>query len=524
MTSAHAAARPASAVDEVDRHKLGVGGVLFSQLSQIAPATVVFGVIPAFVGASGMLGVPIAVIAVGVVLALFAVGYLAMARHIPNPGAFYAYVGRGLWRPLGIGAAWLAIIAYVSFSNSAAGGFGVTTAALIERWTGAALPWWFYSAAAAVLVGVLGVRRIDLSAKILAVLAAAETLVVLINTFVVMLTLGFRFSTAAISVRALGGPGVGVLIVVAVLAFVGFEAAPVYTKESRDPRRTVPLATYLTLGVVSLVFFLAIWVQISGAGAQVVQRAGQDGTDLFGNLAAHSLGGWVVDLNELLFCTSVLAAMLAFHNVSARYIAVQGQDGILPRVVGFTTDQAPRNASLTLSCVTAVVILAYAVTGADPLVKLFFWGSTIGGLGILLLVAATSIAVIGFFAQDGHGEDVWHRLVAPLLAGCALMYTSYMALTHLPDLFGPGSDAISRSTLMVFFGVVAVGVAWGVFLRRFRPEVYEGIGLGVGDAGELRRRYVEPLVDQHWNQQRGVFLVSAGEHEDRRRRTPRPGS
>jgi len=39
-------------------------------------------------------------------------GYLAMARYITNAGALCAYVARGLGRPVGIGAAPVAAIAY----------------------------------------------------------------------------------------------------------------------------------------------------------------------------------------------------------------------------------------------------------------------------------------------------------------------------------------------------------------------------------------------------------------------------
>ena len=40
-----------------------------------------------------------------VVLAVFSVGHVAMARHITNAGAFYAYIAHGIGRPAGQRAA-----------------------------------------------------------------------------------------------------------------------------------------------------------------------------------------------------------------------------------------------------------------------------------------------------------------------------------------------------------------------------------------------------------------------------------
>ena len=44
------------------------------------------------------------------------------------------------------------------------------------------------------------------------------------------------------------------LAVVAVLGFVGFEQAPVLAEEARNARRTIPVATYLALGMIAVVY------------------------------------------------------------------------------------------------------------------------------------------------------------------------------------------------------------------------------------------------------------------------------
>src|SRR4051794_26178013 len=104
---------PRSAVIEaLARDRLGVPSVVFFVMSGVACLTVSAGVIPTAFAVTGLTGIPIAFLAVAVVLGVFFIGYVAMARHITNPAALYAYIARGLGRPAGVGAALVALVAY----------------------------------------------------------------------------------------------------------------------------------------------------------------------------------------------------------------------------------------------------------------------------------------------------------------------------------------------------------------------------------------------------------------------------
>src|SRR6185295_4695892 len=91
----------------------------------------------------------------------------------------------------------------------------------------------------------------------------------------------------------------------------------------------------------------------------------------------------------------------SFHNIISRYAFSLGREGVLPRLFGRTVPGtgAPKNGSLAQSVLGLIVIVVYAVAGWDPLVQLFFWGGTAGGIGVLLLITVSSIAVIGYFAR-----------------------------------------------------------------------------------------------------------------------------
>jgi amino acid transporter len=113
MSRTHTAgSKPSSVSRALARDRLGVPAVLFFVLAGVAPLTVAAGVIPTAYQTTGLTGIPAAFIAIAVILALFATGYVAMTRHITNSGAFYAFISRGIGRVIGVAAALVALLAY----------------------------------------------------------------------------------------------------------------------------------------------------------------------------------------------------------------------------------------------------------------------------------------------------------------------------------------------------------------------------------------------------------------------------
>ncbi|GLH99870.1 APC family permease [Phytohabitans aurantiacus] len=478
-------AEATSVSNALARNRLGPFAIGSAIASSVAPLTVITLVVPLALAATGLIGFPIAIAAVAGILMIYAVGYLAMARHIPNAGAFYAYVAAGIGRPLGVGTSWGALATYCSFQLCCYGAFGAAIGApLLTSWVGFDVPWYIPAFLAWMLVAFLGANEIKLSGYVLVFLVIAETVLVVVYSVVIALAPGFAFSAAAMNVSDLSGPMLGVFIVLGATSFAGVEQSVVYIEESKDPRRTIPVATYVTIGTIGAVYMLASWVQISAAGPQPIDRATAEGADLFFNEAATVLGRSAVTVGKILLGTGLIAALLAFHNAITRYAFALGREGVLFRVFGRTTIKgAPRNASLAQTGLAFVVLTMYALAGWDPLVQLFYWGSTAGGLGVLLLYTLTSIAVIAYFARDARGENLWQRLIAPFVASVILLGVTYLAVDNLAALFGvePGTGP-ARVVPIAYLVIFAAGTGWGLILKRRNPAVYDGIGRGTRSA------------------------------------------
>nr|BFE71543.1 hypothetical protein GCM10020092_048440 [Actinoplanes digitatis] len=332
---------------------------------------------------------------------------------------------------------------------------------------------------------MLGVLDVAVNGKVLATLLVAEIVLVVVFSIVDLTTDGFVPSSAALDPSSLVGAGAGALLVMAVTGFVGFEQSVVFSEESRDPRRTVPRATYIAVALIAVLYAFSSWAMISATGGDAVARAQAEGPELFFNLASERLGATALHLGHALFLTSLVAAMISFHNIIARYTFSLGREGVLPRAFGRTVPGtgAPKNGSLAQSAFGLIVILVYAIAGWDPLVQLFFWGGTTGGIGVLLLITVTSAAVVGYFARHREGEDFWHRVGAPVLGTVLLLVMTYLALTNIAILFGVESGSTPTWAVPLAYGVLAVaGVVWALILRGSKPEIYQGIGMGARSA------------------------------------------
>jgi amino acid transporter len=473
--------RPSAMSRTLAKDRLGLPAVLFFVLAGVAPLTVAAGVIPTAYQTTGLTGIPAAFLAVAVILAVFAAGYVAMSRQITNSGAFYAFISHGLGRVMGVAAALVALLAYSCLQVGLYGALGPAAAAEAAAHLGVHAPWWAWALLAWGIIAVLGQLRVDITGWVLGVLLTAEILVILAETIAGPihpagghLTFG-TLSPADLTAHGLGT--FGVLAVVAVLGFVGFEQAPVLGEETRHAKRTVPLATYLALGMIAVVYAGASWAMAVHAGqGHVVAAAARQGPGLLFGLG----GGLLSATAQLLFLTSLFAAALSFHNCCWRYMFALGREQVLPAALGRTgRNNIPKAASLTQSATGLAVIVGYAATGEDPMSRLFFWLGTSGGFGVLALLALTSVAVIAFFAPGRRGESARATVLAPAVAAIVLTGIVVLAVTHYATLLGvpPGDPA--AWVLPASYGAVAVlGIGWGLVLKARRPQIYAAIGLG----------------------------------------------
>lgn len=462
-------------------NSLGLLAVTFMVISAAAPLTGVAGAVPiAFLIGNGT-GVPATFLFMTLVMLAFSVGYVAMSRHVKNAGAFYAYAARGLGGTWGGATAFTALVAYNAMQFGLIGLLGGIAAGVFGSF-GLVLPWWVWSLLAIALVGVLGYRQVDLSARVMMVLVALEYLVVFIVDFAILgkggaggLALNI-FDTGAIFSGSMTAA-----ILFCLGSFIGFEATTIYAEEARDPDRTIPRATYLSVLMIGLFFVFTTWLMIVAVGADnLLPTIGglADPTEYFFVLADQYVGGPVPPIAGILLVSSLFAALSAFHNYIARYSYVAGREGLLPAVFGQTHDrhQSPHIGSVVQTVGALVVLAIFAGLGLDPILNMFTWISQIGTLGVLGMMTVTSVAVIVFFGKGAAGASPLKTLILPGVSGLIMAALFVYIFLNFGDLTGTTGGALGIVLPSLIPLAALVGVLAARRLKAANPAAFARMG------------------------------------------------
>ncbi|WP_312870850.1 APC family permease [Gordonia asplenii] len=453
---------------------LGVWGIVFIVVAAASPLGVIGGPVPLGIGLGNGAGLPTAFAVSTVILLLFAVGFTALTPYVPNAGAFYSYIGKGLGRVTGLGFAFVALISYLALEIGVYGLIGQGAKALVESWGFPQLHWAVWALVAFAVVSVLGHRNIDLSRTVLGVLLIAEVAIVLVLDAVIVgkggdhgLSTGF----ASIHTVLSGAPGIALLF--AILSFVGFEATAVFRDEARDPDRTIPRATYLSLGLIGVFYAVSTWALLSGWGDDTAVAKAQSTPDtLLAQTTERYLGAVGGHIIQVLFVTSLFACILSFHNIGSRYVFTLAQRSALPSHVGRPHQHhgSPHLASAAVSVVVGVFLIIGVLADLDPVTQLYTWFAGVSTVGIVTLLLATSIAVPLFFARRRREGELTvpasRALVAPSLAVLGLTGVLILILANLPSLVGD-STAIAVGVVALLAATFAAGAA----LAWQRPQI-----------------------------------------------------
>lgn len=459
--------------------RLGVGEIVFMVVAAAAPLTVIGGATPIGILIGNGAGYPLNFLICAVILLLFSTGLSAMSRAVSKPGAFFTYIGYGLGRPTGVGAAWLALLCYTTVQVAVYAYLGYSLNMDLVALGMPSLPWWAYSLIVIAIVGILGYRDIQLSAKVLAVFLICEVGITLVLSFAIIGqggADGLSLVPFTIPAWSSGSPGVGMMMAMA--GFIGFEATAIFRDEAKDPEKTIPRATYLAVIVIGVLYSFASWALIMAWGPDgVVAAAAEDAGGMLLNTAMNYIGVVGAVVIQSLLLTSLFACVLSFHNVLTRYQHAMGNVHLLPHRLGSVHSKhgSPAFSSLVQTGTAAVTLIFFTAIGWDPVMQIFTWLAGISTIAIVVLMALTSVAVIVHFARGTSASNtMWATKIAPILSTIGLVAVAAIIVAYFPALVGGGWDIalILLASVPVF---MAIGLVQAYRIRKSDPAVYTNI-------------------------------------------------
>ena len=494
-------------VDKLHSKAVGLIGVLFLTVTGAAPISAMLGNVPFAVGFGNGIYAPAAFLLATIVLTIFSVGYARMATKVSSVGGFYSFISHGLGREAGLAAGLASLVAYSIFEASLYGLFAFFGNAGLKTLTGMDIPWLYLALFCVVLASILSYFDVKISAAILGIALILEVAILAIFDFGVFIKGGSAVSISAESLNvfkvlsdvvahktadgkdiAAGAAAIGIFM--AFWSWVGFEMAPNYAEESKDPKRIIPLSLYVSVIALGIFYTITSWAVVSAYPKvdDLLLKAQADSGNLFISPIGTLIGPWAANAMSVLILTSSFACGLAFHNTASRYFYSLGREGVLPAVLGKTHDayKSPYIASILQSVLAAIWIIAFGVAfgfgdpNAQAYLGIYTMYAILGTMLVLILQAVVSLAIIVYF-QANHPEDAhwFSTLVCPIIALISQIYLVYLLVSQLETLGGTG--AFGHAIPYIGAAVIVVGLIWGFILRGMAPDTYARVGRMVND-------------------------------------------
>ncbi|HYL07845.1 MAG TPA: APC family permease, partial [Candidatus Udaeobacter sp.] len=415
------------------------------------------------------------------------------------------YISHGLGRELGVGTGFAAVIAYSVFEASLAGGFAFflnQKLSQIGTATGAGwlngIQWPYLALFMVVVISLITYFDIRLSARLLGIFLIGEIVFLLIFDAAIVgrgVTSSTAFTVASLNpvkafqgFGAFGGLAAGIPAIGLFFAFwswVGFEMAPNYGEESKNPKRIVPMAMYISVVGLGVFYILTSWAPFAGYAtlSDVIKQAQTNAGAFYLGPAQQYIGLGVDQALSILIITGSFACGMAFHNTACRYFYSLGREKVLPVALGRTHDKwkSPHIASITQTVIAVVIIVLFAIfAGRDnpnqqAYVDLYGLMAIMGVIVILAVQALVSVAILLYFWQN-HGKEVhwWSTVLAPVIAAVSQAFVLYLLFANID--FVSGGLGFARWLGPIDFAIFAVGIALAFYIRNSQPEKYKTLG------------------------------------------------
>jgi amino acid transporter len=480
-----------SGVDRLKPNAIGLMGVIFIAVTGAAPISAMLFNVPFATGFGTGLYTPAAFLFATIILTIFSIGYVAMARKFRAVGGFYTFISHGLGRELGMAAGITGALAYTLFEVSLLGGFSYFAVTNFNAWFGWEVPWILFALGAALLISVLCWFDVELSVKVLGFALIGEVVILAIFDVVVFGSGGSEadgIQWEALNMFQLTDPGVGLAagvgLFLAFWSWVGFEAVPNYAEESRDPKRIVVSATLISVVGLGILYVITSLAFVSAyPTATLVEDAQNPAGPFF--IAMEQFGNsFFKTVMEVFILTGSFACAMAFHNAAMRYYYAMGREGILPRALGKThaTHRSPYVASMFQTVIAVALVLAWGIgsgfgfdAGFDTAyVRIYTMMAVQGVVWLMAIQTVCALAVLVWHRRHKHPDSFLVVVVAPIIAIVGQVFALYLLFANIDTLAGT-IGYVDLIGPIAIIGVL-IGLGYAFWLKRTNRKKFDMIG------------------------------------------------
>lgn len=323
-----------------------------------------------------------------------AFSFAELGGAIPVSGSSYSFAYASLGERTAFLVGWCLLLEYGVSVSAVAVGWSQYLNELLESLTGWHLP----DALSAgpgeggvvnlpavvviLLAAVLLVRGIRESARATAAMAILKIGILLF--FLAIAFTAFKAGNLTPFAGA-GASGITAGASLAFFSFIGFDAITTAGEEVKNPRRNIPIAILICIGVATLLYVAVALGAIGALGSDAVADKPAALSLVVNQVTESTVGGGIIAFGAVVAIASVVLAVMYGQT---RILMSMSRDGLIPRVFERVSPKTSTPVANTW-IVAAVFAVPAAFSSLDVVVNL----TTIGTLAIMVAVNVAVLAL-----------------------------------------------------------------------------------------------------------------------------------
>ena len=477
-------AKAPAGADRLSQGALGLVDISASTMANIGPAYSFFFSFGLIVLTAGI-AAPLTIIAAAVAVALLGNTLSQFSRVQPSTGGFITFVGKAFGGTSAVVTALLCGAGYIIAISSVLAVSGWFLSLMLQYYLSWNVPWIIFSAVLTAGAVFMMLRGVAVSTKLAGFFFGFEMLVLVVVSVVALIKNSGHISAAPFDPHNITGgfSGAAAGFPLAVYLFIGWENSAALAEETGNPRRNVPRAVFLSIGLMAVSYLLFAYATVTGFadnGAKLTASS-----DLIPFITvAHNTAAFLAFFCYLAGMTSTLGVLIAAVNSQCRLIFNAGREGLLTRWLGkvHPVRKTPINAIFAFVGIGSVIILVWGLlhliggnSGSMDGLTFFQESGTMGTILILVVYFMANLALPVYYRKYRPQEfNAVRHLILPILGMIAIAVpVYYLSRPPQPSPY----DWFPYAAL----AVIVVAVIYAIVITRRDPGLGDRVGSIVAD-------------------------------------------
>ena len=470
------------APERLHRGALSLVDISASTMANIGPAySFYFGF--AFLVFTAGIAAPLTIVVAGIAIALLGNTLAQFSRVQPSTGGFISFVGKTFGSTSAVTTALLCGVGYIIAISAVLAVAGAFLSITLQQYLHWNVPWGIFTVLLTLGAVLMMIRGVAVSTKLAGIFFGFEMLVLVVVSIAALVKNHGSLSGAPFNPGHIthGFNGLAAGFPLAVYLFIGWENSAALAEETSQPRRNVPRAVFLSIGLMLVSYVLFAYATVTGFRDH---GAALSAAPIPFITVAHSVLASFAFFAYLAGLTSTLGVLISAVNSQARLIFNASREGLLPSWIGRVHPQrrTPMNAIFVFVAIAGAIIAVWALghiigghTGSmDPLI-FFAESSTMGTILILVVYFLSNLALPFYYRKYRPAEfGILKHLILPVLGLAAIAVPVYY-------LSKPGQAAPYDWFPYAALITLVVAVVYATVLTMHDPTLGDRVGSIVAD-------------------------------------------